>query len=115
MIWCCANGLRTKCTEAEWFELADNYRAKILGGILTQLVLSAASQDTSLKYMEVTVDCDNNGVVLHGNSPHWALKENQAQADVLRVFKRLISATAAIMEAFVSLSTLMLIFSLSVH
>ena len=83
MIWCCVTGLHAKGTVAD--------RAKNLGGILTQLVLSAASQDTSLQYMEVTVYCDNNGVVLHGNSPHRALKKNQAQADRLRVFKRLVS------------------------
>jgi hypothetical protein len=44
---------------AEWSESADNYRAEILGGIMTQLVLRAASQDPILQYKEVTVDCDN--------------------------------------------------------
>ena len=91
MIWCCATGLRAKGTVAEWSDSTDNYRAEILGGILTQLVLSTASQDISLQYMEVTVDCNNNGVVLHGNFPHRALKEKQAQADGLRVFKCLVS------------------------
>ena len=32
-------------------------------------------------------DCNTKGVILHGNSPHQALKEKQAQADVLQVFK----------------------------
>ena len=91
MIRCSATGLRAKGTVAEWSESADNYRAEILGGIMTQLVLRAASQDPILQYKEVTVDCDNKGVVLHGNSPHRALKEKQAQADVLRVFKRTIN------------------------
>ena len=40
-----------------------------------------------LQYKEVTVECNNKGVVLHGNSPQRALKEKQAQVDVLRVFK----------------------------
>jgi hypothetical protein len=91
MIRCSATGLRAKGTVEEWSESADNYRAEILGGIMTQLVLKAASQDPMLQYKEVTVDCDNRGVVLHGNSPQRALKEKQAQADVLRVFKRVIN------------------------
>ena len=91
MIRCSATGLRAKGTVAEWSESADNYRAEILGGIMTQLVLKAASQNPNWSYATVTVDCDNKGVVLHGNSPRRALKEKQAQADVLRVFKRLIN------------------------
>ena len=37
------------------------------------------------------VDCDNNGVVSHGNAPLRALPTNQSQADVLGTFKRLVS------------------------
>ena len=95
MIWCKATGLCAKGTVVEWSKSADNYRAEILGGVLTQLVLNAASQDPSQQYKEVTVDCNNNGVVLHGNSPRRALKEKQTQADVLRVFKRLITEQRA--------------------
>ena len=54
---------------------------------MTQLVLKAASQDPMLQYKEVTVDCNNKRVVLHGNSPQRVLKEKQAQANVLQVFK----------------------------
>jgi len=38
------------------------------------------------------VDCDNKGVVFHGNAPGRVLKEKQAQADVLRVMKGIISS-----------------------
>ena len=91
MIRCNATGLRAKGSVAEWSESADNYRAEILGGIMTQLVLRAASCDPTLAFKEVTVDCDNKGVVLHGNSAWRPLKEKQAQADVLRCFKQLIN------------------------
>ena len=58
---------------------------------MTQLILKAASQGlTTLPRPTVVVDCDNKGVVLHGNSAARALKEKQPQADVLRVFKQLI-------------------------
>jgi len=94
MIRCSNTGLRAKGAVEEWLESADNYRAEILGGIMTQLVLKAASQDPRLHYRTVTVDYDNKGVVIHGNSPQWPLKENQAQADVLRVLKRVINTSS---------------------
>jgi hypothetical protein len=40
----------------------------------------------------VVVDCDNNGVVSHGNAPLRSLPTNQTQADVLCTFKQLVSA-----------------------
>jgi hypothetical protein len=70
---------------------ADNYRAEILGGILVQLVLRAASQNKYSPYAPVVVDCDNLGVVRHGNAPKKSLKEKQPQADALRSFKQLIT------------------------
>jgi hypothetical protein len=42
-------------------------------------------------YPTTTEDCDNSGVVLHGNSFYRPLSASQKQADVLRVMKRLIS------------------------
>jgi hypothetical protein len=42
-------------------------------------------------YPIVMVDCDNNGVVLHGNSPFCPLSSTQTQANVLRIMKRLIA------------------------
>ena len=38
----------------------------------------------------VGADCDNNGIVSHGNTPHIPLSTNQTQADLLRVFKNLV-------------------------
>ena len=62
---------------------------------MTQLVLKAASGDPAVAFKEVIVDCDNKGVVLHGNSPRRPLKEKQAQADGLRCFKQLINEQRA--------------------
>ena len=67
---------------------ADNYRGEILGGVMVQLVLRAATPQWSLPYQAPTIHCDNNGVVMHGNEPTHSLKENQAQADVLRMLKQ---------------------------
>ena len=58
---------------------------------MTQLILKAASQGmATLPRPTVEVDCDNKYVVLHGNSAGRALKEKQAQANVLRIFKQLV-------------------------
>ena len=70
---------------------ADNYRAKILGGLMVQLVLRAVSQNQASPYSPVWIDCDNNGVVKHGNAPGQKLKEKQAQSDILRRFKQQVS------------------------
>ena len=70
---------------------ADNYRGEILGGVVVQFVLRAATPRRSLPYQTPLIHCDNNGVVLHGNEPSQSLKEKQAQVDVLRVLKQYVS------------------------
>ena len=71
--------------------LQHSYRDKILGAILAQLILRAASIGIIGPFPVLNEDCDNNGVVLHGNSFSKPLPASQTQADVLRVMKRLIS------------------------
>ena len=71
-------------------DAADNYCAEILGGIMCQLILCAASRRASSPYLPVDIDCDNLGVVNHGNSPHRQLPTKQSQADALRSLKQLI-------------------------
>ena len=57
---------------------------------MTQLILRAAATGYKGKIPCVKVDCDNNGVVTHGNTPHISLSANQTQADLLCVFKNLV-------------------------
>ena len=68
---------------------ADNYRAELLGGLMTQLVLRAASRRSSSPYKTANIYCDNQGVLNHGNAPHKSLCEKQAQADVIRSMKQI--------------------------
>ena len=77
MIYCTLTCQQAKGTVMERSNSVDNYRAEILGGVMTQLVLRAATQNpvTTTSCTAATVDCDNKGVVLHGNSSWWALKE----------------------------------------
>ena len=91
IIYCTVTRQRCKGAIAERVKSADNYRGEILGGILVQLVLRAATQGRAVPLRPARVGCDNNGVVQHGNESRRGLKEKQAQADVLRSFKQLIN------------------------
>ena len=90
MIYCKNYKFKAKGSVVKQSSDADNYRAKILGGVMIQLILRAASQRRSSPYRPAPVECDNMGVVTHGNSPRRALPEKQAQADVLRCLESLI-------------------------
>ena len=57
---------------------------------MTQVILKAAATGYKGKIPCVGVDCNNNGVVTHGNTPHTPLSTNQTQADLLRVFKNIV-------------------------
>jgi hypothetical protein len=91
MIYCAKAKKRCKCTWAEKSESAGSYRGEILGGIMTQLILKAAATGYKGKIPHVEAGFDNNGVVTHGNTPHIPLSANQTQADLLHVFKILVS------------------------
>ena len=47
---------------------AGSYRGKILGGVMTQLILHAAAASYHGAIPPVVVDCDNSGIVFHGNN-----------------------------------------------
>jgi hypothetical protein len=57
---------------------------------MTQLILKAAATGYKGKIPSIGVDCNNNGIVTHGNSPHIPLSTNQTQADLLCIFKNLV-------------------------
>jgi len=57
---------------------------------MIQLILKAAATGYNGMIPSVGADCNNNGVVSHGNTPYIPLSTNQTQADLLRVFKNLV-------------------------
>ncbi len=91
MIYCTIAKARCKCTWAKRSSVASPYCGEILGGLMTQLILNAAALEYHSAIPPVMVDCDNNGVVSHGNTPLQALPTNQTQADVLCAFKHLVA------------------------
>ena len=91
MILCVVTGSICKCTIAKYSASASSYHGEILGAIITQIILWAAVARNMDPYPIMTEDCNNNGVVLHGNSPYRPLSGTQTQANVLHVMKRLIT------------------------
>jgi hypothetical protein len=78
------------CTWIEVSDAAYNYRAEWLGALCCSLLLKAASHTpTVYNRLPVERNCDNMGVVKHGNNLYGALKDGQAQADVIRLTKSL--------------------------
>ena len=70
---------------------ADNYRAELLGAVALQILVSTALEDRYVCMdMRPRFGCDNNTVVHHGNHPRRPMPEKQAQADILRHFKKLV-------------------------
>ena len=90
MIYCKKTRKVCKCTIAEQSQSAGSYRGEILGGIVTQLILHAAVQGRMGPYPLTFEDCNNDGVVKHGNKPFRPLSSTQTNADVLQIMKRLI-------------------------
>ncbi len=87
MILCNLTCCTCKCTMAKYSADAGSYRGEILGAILAQLFLPMAVQGQMGPYLIITEDCDNKGVVRHGNTPHRTLSTNQPHVDVLVCWK----------------------------
>jgi hypothetical protein len=92
IIHCITTGSLYKCTIAENTLYAGSYHSKILGIILTQLILIAAVQGRMGPYPVVIEDCNNKGVIKHGNTPYWPITTTQTQSDVLHVMKQYVIA-----------------------
>ncbi len=87
IIDCVATGSSCKCTITENTLYAGSYHGKILGTILTQLILRAAVQGWMGLYPVIKENRNNEGVVKHGNTPYQPITTTQTQSDVLWVMK----------------------------
>jgi hypothetical protein len=91
MIYCTSTSSLCKCTIAEKTASAGSYWGEILGAILAQLILHTTVQGWMGPYPVAAIDCDNLGVVRHGNKPQRPLSTTQPQADVLKILKQYIA------------------------
>ncbi len=92
MIHCKIAKAQCKCTRVKQLASAGSYCGEILGGVMAQLILNASASKCHDTIPLVEVDCDNNGVVSHGNEPLRSFPTNQLLADILCVFKNLVPA-----------------------
>ncbi len=83
--WC-------KCTWAKQSQSTGSWYGEILRGVMTQLILNAAASKCHDAIPIVVVDCDNNGVVSHGNKPLHPFPTNQSQANILCIFNNPVAA-----------------------
>jgi hypothetical protein len=90
MIYCKTTKKGCKCTIAEQSQSAGSYKGEILGGVVTQLILHVAVQGRMGPYPLTIEDCNNDGVVKHGNTPFRPLLSTQSNADVLHIIKHMI-------------------------
>ncbi len=90
LIYCLLTGSSCKCAIAEKSPSSGSYCGETLGTILTQLNLRAAVQGCMGPYPVIIDDCDNDGVVKHGNVLHQTISLMQTQSDVPRVMKQYI-------------------------
>ena len=93
MIRCSLTG---RCASVTWVEksdrnLADNYRAELLGAIVLQLIIHVTCDGKYRSHsMRPRIGCDNKAVVFHGKHPWRPIIAKQAQADLLRYYKTLV-------------------------
>ena len=69
MIHCSSTINTCKCTIVECSVSARSYRGKIIGGILSQIILRTVIMGKMGPYPVVMEDCDNDGAVRYGNKP----------------------------------------------
>jgi hypothetical protein len=85
---CRITGYELTCTWAEMSNSADNYRGELLGALCCSLLLKAATAaPVAYSPRKLLRHCDNMGVVKHGNAVYGSLKDGQAQADIIRLFR----------------------------
>ncbi len=78
MVYCRIAKAQCKCTWAKQSASVGSYREEILGGVMMQLIPNAAASKCHDAITLVMVDCDNNGVVSHGNEPLRPFPTNQS-------------------------------------
>ena len=90
VVLCTATKQWLKASLAERSLCASNYRGELLGGLMSLLILKAASSQLSpTTTTTVVLHCDNRGVNSHGNSKLHFLPKKQRQADLIRHIKHI--------------------------
>ncbi len=90
VVWYCRMTRKwLKASAAECPPSASNYLGKLLGAIMSLLILRTASSTLLLPYPPVIMYCNNHGVINHGSSLLVSLPKKQCQADLICHIKHL--------------------------
>jgi hypothetical protein len=89
IIYCRHTSQWLKASIVEQSEAASNYRGELLGAVMALLIIHAATVGVTILQPCMTLFCDNNGVLSHGNFPRTSLPEKQQQTDLIRLSKYL--------------------------
>ncbi len=89
IVFCASTKQLLMASLAKCSTFTSNYCAKLLGALMSLLILWAASSLFLPLLHSVVLYCDNHGVITHGNSPLTSLPENQRQADLIHHIKYL--------------------------
>jgi hypothetical protein len=89
VIYCQATKNWLKVLVVERSNDASNYRGKLLGAVLSLLIIQAATVNSVAPFSHAKLFCDNHGVLSHSNSPLFSLSEKQKQADMIQLIKHL--------------------------
>jgi hypothetical protein len=93
VLFCKTSKKWLKASAAERLEVASNYCGKLLGALISLLILRAASVTLDLPIQTGVLHCNNHGVINHRNLPRVSLHEKQRQADLIRHIEHLVSTT----------------------
>ena len=74
-IYCKVTKIRCKSLKVERTKDSDDYQGEILGGLVVQVLLCVVAQRHTLPYHQTTVQCENLGVVIYGNTLRRGPKE----------------------------------------
>jgi hypothetical protein len=86
IVFCASTKQFLKASLAECSTFASNYRGKLLGALMSLLILRAASAPLLPPLHSVVLHCaDNSGVITHGNSPLISLPEKNNDRLILYV------------------------------
>jgi hypothetical protein len=89
IIYCQHTSQWLKTSIVEQSEATSNYRGELLGAVMALLIIRAATTGVTNLQPCMTLFCDNNGVLSHGNSPRTSLPKKQQQADLIWFLKYL--------------------------
>ncbi len=91
-MYCSSSSQWAKISVAECSESANNFRSKLLGAVIIQYILRAATADLPGVLGLVCLYSNNQGVIAHRNLWQKVLSDKQAQSNLILLLKYLVGS-----------------------